>query len=150
MERDELREERWLGCSHGFAEVEAKKFIEQFNLPFLATPMGKGTLDDRHPLSVGACRRQPGPRHGPDLREQPRPAGELQHRKILPGERHQQRIFMVAPTYGDGTVQHRRVPAAGGADRAFTATAVNNVDAALAWQHGFGEEPTTTSRWSAA
>jgi 2-hydroxyacyl-CoA lyase 1 len=45
-----------LGCSYGAAENEAKKFIEQFNLPFLATPMGKGTLDDRHPLSVGAAR----------------------------------------------------------------------------------------------
>jgi len=44
------------GCAYGAAEEEAKKFIEQFNLPFLATPMGKGTLDDRHPLSVGAAR----------------------------------------------------------------------------------------------
>ncbi|CAF1250594.1 unnamed protein product [Rotaria sordida] len=44
------------GCSYGFAEEEAKKFIEQYNLPFLATPMGKGTLDDRHSLSVGAAR----------------------------------------------------------------------------------------------
>jgi len=44
------------GCSYGAAEKEAKQFIEQFNLPFLATPMGKGTLDDRHPLSVGAAR----------------------------------------------------------------------------------------------
>ncbi|CAF3421351.1 unnamed protein product [Rotaria sp. Silwood1] len=44
------------GCSYGFAEEELKKFIEQYNLPFLATPMGKGTLDDRHPLSVGAAR----------------------------------------------------------------------------------------------
>ncbi|UJR24963.1 hypothetical protein I4U23_006327 [Adineta vaga] len=44
------------GCSYGVAEQEAKKFIEQYNLPFLATPMGKGTLDDRHPLSVGAAR----------------------------------------------------------------------------------------------
>ncbi|CAM2702395.1 unnamed protein product [Rotaria socialis] len=44
------------GCSYGFAEEQAKQFIEQFNLPFLATPMGKGTLDDRHPLSVGAAR----------------------------------------------------------------------------------------------
>ena len=45
-----------LGCSYGFAEEQAKKFIEQFNIPFLATPMGKGTLDDRHPLSVAAAR----------------------------------------------------------------------------------------------
>ena len=44
------------GCSYGMAEQEARRFIEQFNLPFLATPMGKGTLDDRHPLSVGAAR----------------------------------------------------------------------------------------------
>lgn len=44
------------GCSFGAAEEEARKFIEQYNLPFLATPMGKGTLDDRHPLSVGAAR----------------------------------------------------------------------------------------------
>lgn len=47
---------RCVGCSYGVAEQEAKKFIEQYNLPFLATPMGKGTLDDRHPLSVGAAR----------------------------------------------------------------------------------------------
>ncbi len=46
----------FLGCSYGVAEDEAKRFIEQYNLPFLATPMGKGTLDDRHPLSVGAAR----------------------------------------------------------------------------------------------
>ena len=45
-----------IGCSYGVAEQEAKRFIEQYNLPFLATPMGKGTLDDRHPLSVGAAR----------------------------------------------------------------------------------------------
>ncbi|CAF1490276.1 unnamed protein product [Adineta steineri] len=44
------------GCSYGVAEQEAKQFIEQYNLPFLATPMGKGTLDDRHPLAVGAAR----------------------------------------------------------------------------------------------
>ena len=44
------------GCSFGAAEEEARKFIEQYNLPFLATPMGKGTVDDRHPLSVGAAR----------------------------------------------------------------------------------------------
>jgi 2-hydroxyacyl-CoA lyase 1 len=44
------------GCSFGRAEQDARQFIERFNLPFLATPMGKGTLDDRHPLSVGAAR----------------------------------------------------------------------------------------------
>lgn len=44
------------GCSYGHAEKEAKKFIEKYQLPFLATPMGKGTLDDRHPLAVGAAR----------------------------------------------------------------------------------------------
>jgi len=44
------------GCAAGFAEDEARRFIEKYNLPFLATPMGKGTLDDRHPLSVGAAR----------------------------------------------------------------------------------------------
>lgn len=44
------------GCAAAFAEDEARRFIEKYNLPFLATPMGKGTLDDRHPLSVGAAR----------------------------------------------------------------------------------------------
>ena len=36
------------------AEDEVREFIEATQLPFLATPMGKGVLPDDHPLSVGA------------------------------------------------------------------------------------------------
>jgi 2-hydroxyacyl-CoA lyase 1 len=38
------------------AEEEVRAFIERTRLPFLASPMGKGVLDDNHPLSVGAAR----------------------------------------------------------------------------------------------
>jgi 2-hydroxyacyl-CoA lyase 1 len=38
------------------AEDEVRDFIEKTQLPFLATPMGKGVMDDDHPLSVGAAR----------------------------------------------------------------------------------------------
>ena len=33
-----------------------REFIESTQLPFLATPMGKGVMPDDHPLSVGAAR----------------------------------------------------------------------------------------------
>ena len=33
-----------------------RAFIERTKLPFLASPMGKGVIDDNHPLSVGAAR----------------------------------------------------------------------------------------------
>ena len=44
------------GMAWARAEREAQKFIERTQLPFLATPMGKGVLDDDHSLSVGAAR----------------------------------------------------------------------------------------------
>ena len=44
------------GMAWSRAEDEVGAFIERTRLPFLASPMGKGVLDDNHPLSVGAAR----------------------------------------------------------------------------------------------
>ncbi len=44
------------GMSWSRAEDEVREFIERTQLPFLASPMGKGTLPDDDPLSVGAAR----------------------------------------------------------------------------------------------
>jgi len=44
------------GMAWSRAEDEVRDFIEKTQLPFLATPMGKGVMDDDHPLSVGAAR----------------------------------------------------------------------------------------------
>src|SRR5437660_2852804 len=44
------------GMAYSRAEDEVRAFIERTRLPFLASPMGKGVLDDNHPLSVGAAR----------------------------------------------------------------------------------------------
>lgn len=44
------------GMSWSRAEEEVREFIERTQLPFLASPMGKGTLPDDDPLSVGAAR----------------------------------------------------------------------------------------------
>jgi 2-hydroxyacyl-CoA lyase 1 len=44
------------GMAWSRAEDEVRSFIERTQLPFLASPMGKGVLDDGHPLSVGAAR----------------------------------------------------------------------------------------------
>ncbi|NJN00803.1 MAG: oxalyl-CoA decarboxylase, partial [Aquincola sp.] len=44
------------GMAWSRAEDEVRAFIERTKLPFLASPMGKGVLDDNHPLSVGAAR----------------------------------------------------------------------------------------------
>ncbi len=44
------------GMAWSHAEDEVRDFIERTQLPFLATPMGKGVMDDDHPLSVGAAR----------------------------------------------------------------------------------------------
>ena len=44
------------GMAWSRAEDEVRSFIERTKLPFLASPMGKGVLDDNHPLSVGAAR----------------------------------------------------------------------------------------------
>jgi 2-hydroxyacyl-CoA lyase 1 len=44
------------GAAYARAEDEVRKFIETTQLPFLASPMGKGVVPDDHPLSVGAAR----------------------------------------------------------------------------------------------
>ena len=44
------------GMAYSGAEEEVRSFIERTQLPFLASPMGKGVMDDNHPLSVGAAR----------------------------------------------------------------------------------------------
>ena len=44
------------GLAWSRAEEEVRAFIERTRLPFLASTMGKGVLDDNHPLSVGAAR----------------------------------------------------------------------------------------------
>jgi 2-hydroxyacyl-CoA lyase 1 len=44
------------GMSWSRAEDEVREFIERTQLPFLASPMGKGTLPDDDTLSVGAAR----------------------------------------------------------------------------------------------
>ena len=42
------------GMAWSRAADEVRAFIERTQLPFLASPMGKGVLPDEHPLSVGA------------------------------------------------------------------------------------------------
>ena len=44
------------GVAYGNAEVEMRSFIEKTNLPFLATPMGKGVMKDSDIHSVGSAR----------------------------------------------------------------------------------------------
>jgi len=44
------------GMAWSRAEDEVREFIERTQLPFLASPMGKGVLPDDDPLSVGAAR----------------------------------------------------------------------------------------------
>lgn len=44
------------GMAWSRAEDDVRAFIERTQLPFLATPMGKGVVPDDHPLSVGAAR----------------------------------------------------------------------------------------------
>jgi 2-hydroxyacyl-CoA lyase 1 len=44
------------GCAYSRAEEEVRSFIESTQLPFLATPMGKGVMPDDHPLSVAPAR----------------------------------------------------------------------------------------------
>ena len=44
------------GMAWSQAEDEVRAFIERTQVPFLASPMGKGVMDDTHPLSVGAAR----------------------------------------------------------------------------------------------
>jgi 2-hydroxyacyl-CoA lyase 1 len=44
------------GMAWSRAEEGVREFIERTQLPFLASPMGKGVMDDMDPLSVGAAR----------------------------------------------------------------------------------------------
>jgi 2-hydroxyacyl-CoA lyase 1 len=44
------------GMAWSRAEDEVRAFIERTQVPFLASPMGKGVMDDTHRLSVGAAR----------------------------------------------------------------------------------------------
>jgi 2-hydroxyacyl-CoA lyase 1 len=44
------------GLAWARAEAETREFIERTQLPYLATPMGKGVIPDDHPLSVAAAR----------------------------------------------------------------------------------------------
>lgn len=44
------------GAAYSRAEVEVQDFIERTQLPYLASPMGKGLIPDDHPLSVAAAR----------------------------------------------------------------------------------------------
>ena len=44
------------GMAWSRAEDEVRAFIERTQVPFLASPLGKGVIDDSHPLSVGAAR----------------------------------------------------------------------------------------------
>ncbi len=44
------------GMAWARAEDEVRDFIERTQLPYLATPMGKGVVPDNHPLSVAAAR----------------------------------------------------------------------------------------------
>lgn len=44
------------GMAWSRAEDEVRDFLEKTQLPYLATPMGKGVVPDDHPLSVGAAR----------------------------------------------------------------------------------------------
>ena len=44
------------GMAWSRAEEEVREFIERTQLPFLASPMGKGVMPDDDPLSVGAAR----------------------------------------------------------------------------------------------
>jgi len=44
------------GCAWGRAEREVREWVERTQLPFLATPMGKGVVPDDHRLSVAPAR----------------------------------------------------------------------------------------------
>jgi len=44
------------GAAYSRAEDEVREFIEATQLPYLATPMGKGVLPDDHPLSIAPAR----------------------------------------------------------------------------------------------
>ena len=44
------------GMAYSRAEDEVREFIDKTQLPFLASPMGKGVVPDDHPLSVAPAR----------------------------------------------------------------------------------------------
>jgi 2-hydroxyacyl-CoA lyase 1 len=44
------------GIAYGRAEQEMRAFVEKTGLPFLATPMGKGVVPDKHALNAGSAR----------------------------------------------------------------------------------------------
>ena len=44
------------GAAWAQAEEQVRRFIEETQMPFLASPMGKGVVPDDHPLSVAAAR----------------------------------------------------------------------------------------------
>lgn len=44
------------GAAYAHAEQEIRDFLEATQLPFLSSPMGKGVVDDDHPLSVMPAR----------------------------------------------------------------------------------------------
>lgn len=45
-----------VGAAYSRAEAELTQLVEELNLPFLASPMGKGVVSDTHPNCVGAAR----------------------------------------------------------------------------------------------
>jgi 2-hydroxyacyl-CoA lyase 1 len=44
------------GAAWAQAEAQVRRFIDETQMPFLASPMGKGVVPDDHPLSVAAAR----------------------------------------------------------------------------------------------
>ena len=44
------------GAAWSQAEEQVRRFIDETQMPFLASPMGKGVVPDDHPLSVAAAR----------------------------------------------------------------------------------------------
>ena len=44
------------GAAWAHAEGQVRRFIDETQMPFLASPMGKGVVPDDHPLSVAAAR----------------------------------------------------------------------------------------------
>jgi 2-hydroxyacyl-CoA lyase 1 len=44
------------GAASALAEDQVRRFIEETQMPFLPSPMGKGVIPDGHPLSVAAAR----------------------------------------------------------------------------------------------
>ena len=45
-----------IGAAYAGCERELKQLVEGCKLPFLPTPMGKGTLPDEHKLCVAPAR----------------------------------------------------------------------------------------------